>query len=39
VHAGRDEPLCGGDAQTRTPWRRRPAVSSRPSARFAFCTA
>ena len=33
------KPLRGGDAHTSTPVRRRPAVSSSPSARFAFCTA
>ena len=37
--AGGDEPLRGGDAHTSTPASRRPAVSGRPSARFAFCTA
>ena len=39
VHAGRDEALRGCDAHTSTPARRSPAVSSRPSARFAFCIA
>ena len=39
VHAGGGEPLRGGDAHTSTPESRRPAVSGRPSARFAFCTA
>ena len=33
------KPCSGGDAHTSTPVRRRPAVGSRPSARFAFCTA
>ena len=36
VHGAGDEALGGGDAHTSTPARRRPAVSSRPSARFAF---
>src|SRR6476646_4999608 len=37
--AGRGKSPGGGDAHTRTPSRRNPAVSGRPSARFAFCTA
>ena len=36
VHGAGDEALGGGDAHTSTPASRRPAVSSRPSARFAF---
>ena len=32
-------PFGGGDAHTSTPESRSPAVSGRPSARFAFCTA
>ena len=36
VHAARDEALRSGDAHTSTPVSRRPSVSSRPSARFAF---
>ena len=37
--AGGDEALGRGDAHTSTPASRSPAVSGRPSARFAFCTA
>src|SRR5262249_47200008 len=37
--AGCSEPLCSGHAHTRTPSRRKPAVSASPRARFAFCTA
>src|SRR5581483_7157026 len=39
VDAGCGEALRGGHAHTSTPLRRRPAVSSRPSARFAFWSA
>ena len=37
--AGGPEALRGGDAHTSTPASRSPAVSSKPSATFAFCTA
>ena len=39
VDARGREPLRGRDAHTSTPDSRSPAVSGRPSARFAFCTA
>ena len=39
MHPRRGEALRCGDAHTSTPFSRNPAVSSRPSARFAFCTA
>src|SRR5580765_2719794 len=38
-HAARGEALGGGHAHTSTPASRRPAVSSRPRATLAFCTA
>src|SRR4051812_39060408 len=37
--AGGPESLRRGNAHTSTPANRRPAVSSQPSAMFAFCTA
>src|SRR5205814_6089856 len=39
MDAARDEALRRGDTHTRTPARRRPRVSSSPSARFAFWSA